>query len=43
MIIARIIGTVVASQKDERLEGKKLLIVRPINIDGTDTSAHRIF
>jgi len=38
MIIARIIGTVVASQKDERLEGKKLLIVRPINLDGSDTS-----
>ncbi len=34
MIIARIIGTVVATQKDERLEGKKLLIVRPINLDG---------
>ena len=40
MIIARIIGTVVASQKDERLEGKKLLIVRPINLDGTDTSGY---
>ena len=40
MIIARIIGTVVASQKDERLEGKKLLIVRPINIDGSDTSGY---
>src|SRR2546421_505472 len=31
MIIARIIGTVVASQKDERLEGEKLLIVRAGN------------
>src|SRR5260370_2480056 len=40
MIIARIIGTVVASQKDERLEGKKLLIVRPINLDGSDTSGY---
>ena len=39
-IIARIIGTVVASQKDERLEGKKLLIVRPVNLDGTDTSGY---
>ena len=34
MIIARIVGTVVASQKDPRLEGKKLLIVRPVNLDG---------
>ena len=40
MIIARIIGTVVASQKDERLEGKKLLIVRPINLDGSDTTGY---
>ena len=40
MIIARIIGTVVASQKDERLSGKKLLIVRPINLDGTDQSGY---
>lgn len=40
MIIARILGTVVASQKDERLSGKKLLIVRPINLDGTDQSGY---
>src|SRR5438093_5436601 len=40
MIIARIIGTVVSSQKDERLLGKKLLIVRPINLDGSDTSGY---
>ena len=40
MIIARILGTVVSSQKDERLEGKKLLIVRPINLDGTDTTGY---
>ena len=40
MIIARIVGTVVSSQKDERLLGKKLLIVRPINLDGTDTTGY---
>ena len=40
MIIGRILGTVVASQKDERLHGKKLLIVRPINLDGTDQSSY---
>ncbi len=40
MIIARIIGTVVATQKDERLAGKKLLIVKPINLDGTDQSGY---
>jgi microcompartment protein CcmK/EutM len=40
MIIARILGTVVASQKDERLAGKKLLIAKPINLDGTDQSGY---
>jgi len=42
MIIARILGTVVASQKDERLQGKKLLIVKPINLDGTDQSGYTV-
>lgn len=40
MIIGRILGTVVSTQKDERLLGKKLLIVRPINLDGTDQSGY---
>lgn len=40
MIIARILGTVVSTQKDPRLSGKKLLIVRPINLDGTDQSGY---
>lgn len=40
MIIGRIQGTVVSTQKDERLLGKKLLIVKPINLDGTDQSGY---
>jgi len=40
MIIARILGTVVSTQKDERLKGKKLLLVRPLNLDGTETSGY---
>jgi len=40
MIIARILGTVVSTQKDERLHGKKLLIVKPINLDGTDQNGY---
>ena len=42
MIIARILGTVVSTQKDERLSGKKLLIVKPINLDGTDQSGYLV-
>lgn len=40
MLIARIIGTVVATQKDPRLSGKKLLVLRTLNVDGTDTSGY---
>ena len=40
MLIARIMGTVVATQKDPRLSGKKLLVLRPLNLDGTDTSSY---
>ena len=42
MIIARILGTVVSTQKDERLRGKKLLIVRPLNLDGTEASGYTV-
>ena len=40
MLIGRILGTVVSTQKDERLVGKKLLIVRPVDLDGTDLSGY---
>jgi len=36
MRIARILGTVVSTQKDPRLKGKKLLVVKPIDPDGKD-------
>lgn len=31
MILGRVVGTVVATRKDEKLEGKKLLIVKSID------------
>jgi len=31
MILAKIVGTVVATRKDERLLGQKLLLVRPMD------------
>ena len=40
MILGRIVGTVVATRKDERLHGRKLLIVRPVGIDGKDEKGH---
>lgn len=38
MIIGRIVGTVVATRKDTRLEGTKLLLVRPLTLEGKDES-----
>ena len=40
MILARVVGTVVATRKDPRLEGKKLLILKPISPDGKDESGY---
>jgi microcompartment protein CcmK/EutM len=42
MILARIVGTVVSTRKDPRLEGKKLLVVKPINPEGADESGYLI-
>ncbi len=35
MILARVVGTVVATRKDPRLEGRKLLVLRHISAAGT--------
>jgi ethanolamine utilization protein EutN len=42
MILARVVGTVVATRKDYRLEGKKLLIVKPIDPSGKDEAGYLI-
>ncbi len=36
MILARVAGTVIATRKDPRLEGLRLLIVRPVAPDGKE-------
>ena len=36
MLIARVIGEVVATQKHSSHEGRKALLVQPLNLDGTD-------
>ena len=36
MLIARVVGDVVATQKHASHEGCKLLLVQPLNLDGTD-------
>src|SRR3954449_4597331 len=36
MLIARVVGELVATQKDASHEGRKLLLVQPLNLDGSD-------
>jgi ethanolamine utilization protein EutN len=42
MILARIVGNVVSTRKDPRLEGKTLLIVKPISPEGQDEPGYLI-
>jgi ethanolamine utilization protein EutN len=35
MQIGRVVGTVVATQKNRKLEGAKLLLVQPLTLEGT--------
>jgi ethanolamine utilization protein EutN len=36
MLIGRVIGDIVATQKVASHEGRKILVVQPLNLDGTD-------
>ncbi len=40
MILARIVGTVVATRKDPRLEGRKLLVARTVSPQGKDEAGY---
>lgn len=34
MILAKVVGTVVATRKDPRLEGRSLMVLQPVDPDG---------
>jgi microcompartment protein CcmK/EutM len=40
MILARVVGTVVATRKDPRLEGKTLLVLKPVSPEGKDDAGY---
>lgn len=42
MFLARVVGTVVATRKDERLVGLKLLVLRPMEPGGEEGGAHLV-
>jgi ethanolamine utilization protein EutN len=35
MILARVIGNIIATQKNQRLEGGRLMMVQPVDVDGS--------
>ena len=39
MQIARVVGTVVSTQKHKKFEGAKLMLVQPLNVDDTPRGA----
>ena len=42
MILAKVVGTVVATRKDERLVSNKLLIAKPIDPNGSEVGGYLI-
>ncbi len=36
MVIARVVGSVVSTQKNGKLEGAKLMLAQPLDLDGKD-------
>jgi ethanolamine utilization protein EutN len=42
MQLARVVGTVVATRKDERLQGAKLLVVRTQDPHGKDEASYMV-
>lgn len=42
MVLARVVGTVVATRKEASLDGLKLLLVRPLDEEGREVGAHLV-
>ncbi len=42
MLLGKVVGTVVATQKDEKLEGFKFMVVRRLNIENEETGDYII-
>jgi microcompartment protein CcmK/EutM len=40
MLLARVAGTVVATRKEPRIAGTKLLLLRTLDVDDTETGAY---
>jgi ethanolamine utilization protein EutN/carbon dioxide concentrating mechanism protein CcmL len=40
MLLGRVVGTLVATRKDEKMEGLKFLVVRQVNVEGAETGGY---
>ena len=38
MLLGKVVGTLVATRKDEKMEGLKFLVVRQISVDGQESA-----
>ncbi|MGQ9457460.1 MAG: EutN/CcmL family microcompartment protein [Anaerolineae bacterium] len=42
MLIGRVVGTLVATRKEERMTGLKFLVVKPVDVEGKDLGGYVI-
>ena len=40
MILAKVLGTVVSTQKEESLDNLRFMVVQPVDVDGKPTGSH---
>ena len=40
MLIGKVVGTVVATQKDEKMEGMKFLVLKQVDVEGRESSGY---
>ncbi len=42
MLLGRVVGTLVATRKEESLEGLKFLVLKQLDIEGAETGGYRV-
>ncbi len=40
MVLAKVVGTVVSTRKDQSMEGLRFMLVQPVDTDGEPTGGH---
>ncbi len=40
MILAKVVGTVVSTRKEQSMEGLRFMLVQPVDVDGKPTGTH---